>query len=117
MVLTSTPSTGPDSPFDIERAHRDTPGYASNVIVFLQVAQRTGAVVEVIENDETGQLSVPDLRRRLHDGKGPVKLVAITHVPTQGGLVNPAEGVGAVTREAGVPHPGPVRARPRPGAT
>lgn len=77
--------------------------YASNVIAFLQVAARTGAVVEVIDNDESGQLSVSDLRRRLNDGKGPVKLVAITHVPTQGGLVNPAEEVGAATREAGVP--------------
>ena len=78
--------------------------YASNVIAFLQVAARTGAVVEVIENDDTGQLSVSDLRRRLDDGSGPVKLVAITHVPTQGGLVNPAEEVGAATREAGVPY-------------
>ena len=77
--------------------------YASNVIAFLQVAARTGAVVEVIDNDEFGQLSVTDLRHRLNNGNGPVKLVAITHVPTQGGLVNPAEEVGAATREAGVP--------------
>ena len=77
--------------------------YASNVIAFLQVAARTGAVVEVVENDESGQLDLADLRRRLADGRGPVKLVAITHVPTQGGLVNPAEEVGAATREAGVP--------------
>jgi cysteine desulfurase / selenocysteine lyase len=76
--------------------------YASNVIAFLQVAARTGAVVEVVENDEAGQLSVSDLSRRLDDGGGPVKLVAMTHIPTQGGLVNPAEEVGAVTREAGV---------------
>jgi cysteine desulfurase / selenocysteine lyase len=76
--------------------------YASNVIAFLQVAARTGAVIEVIDDDETGQLSIPDLRRRLADGTGRVKLVAITHVPTQGGLVNPAEEVGAATREAGV---------------
>jgi cysteine desulfurase / selenocysteine lyase len=78
--------------------------YASNVIALLQVARRTGAVIEVIENDETGQLCVSDLRRRLDDRNGPVKLVAITHVPTQGGLVNPAEEVGAATREAGVPY-------------
>jgi len=76
--------------------------YASNVIAFLQVAARTGAVVEVVDNDEAGQLSVDDLRRRLDDGNGPVKLVAITHVPTQGGLVNPAEEVGVVTRDAGI---------------
>src|SRR3954447_1739470 len=78
--------------------------YASNVIAFLQVAARTGAVVEVVDNDESGQLSVSDLRRRLADDRaGPVRLVAITHVPTQGGLVNPAEEIGAATREAGVP--------------
>lgn len=76
--------------------------YASNVIALLHVAARTGAVVEIVDNDESGQLSVTDLRRRLSDGEGTVKLVAITHVPTQGGLVNPAEEIGAATREAGV---------------
>jgi selenocysteine lyase/cysteine desulfurase len=80
--------------------------YASNVIAFLQVARRTGAVVEVVDDDEHGQLCVADLRRRLDgsgDGGGKVKLIAITHVPTQGGLVNPAEEVGALAREARVP--------------
>ncbi|MDQ2880345.1 MAG: aminotransferase class V-fold PLP-dependent enzyme [Actinomycetota bacterium] len=77
--------------------------YASNVIAFLQVARRTGAVVEVVDDDEHGQLCVADLRRRLGRGPGEVKLIAMTHVPTQGGLVNPAEQVGAVARDAGVP--------------
>lgn len=77
--------------------------YASNVIAFLQVARRTGAVIDVVDNDESGQLSVDDLRRKLDAGPGPARLVAMTHVPTQGGLVNPAEEVGAVAREAGVP--------------
>jgi cysteine desulfurase / selenocysteine lyase len=79
--------------------------YASNVIAFLQIAARTGAVVEVVDDDEYGQLSVADLRRRIEAGApagGPVKLVAMTHVPSHGGLVNPAEEVGAITREAGV---------------
>ncbi|MGL5810402.1 MAG: aminotransferase class V-fold PLP-dependent enzyme [Nocardioides sp.] len=77
--------------------------YASNVIAFLQVAARTGAVVETVASDESGQLSVSDLARRLDDDRGPVKLVAMTHVPTHGGLVNPAEEVGALTRAAGTP--------------
>lgn len=78
--------------------------YASNVIAFLQVAGRTGAVVEVVEDDEHGQVSVADLRRRLDDrAGGAVKLVAMTHVPTQGGLVNPVEEIGAAAREAAVP--------------
>ena len=78
--------------------------YASNVIAFLQVSRRTGAVVEVIDDDTAGQLDVADLERRLASGPGPVRLVAITHVPTQGGLVNPAAEVGQLTREAGVPY-------------
>ena len=77
--------------------------YASNVIAFLQVAERCGAVVEVVDDDEHGQLSVADLRNRIENGTGEAKLVAMTHVPTQGGLVNPAEEVGAVARQAGVP--------------
>ena len=82
--------------------------YASNVIAFLHVARRTGAVVEVVDDDEHGQLCIADLRRRLEcrsgrgDQSGEVKLIAITHVPTQGGLVNPAEEIGALAREAGV---------------
>jgi cysteine desulfurase/selenocysteine lyase len=73
--------------------------YASNYIAFLQVARKTGAVVEVIPNNESGQISVDALRQAI-DGR--VKLIAITHVPTNGGLVNPAAAVGKVAREAGV---------------
>jgi selenocysteine lyase/cysteine desulfurase len=74
--------------------------YASNVIAFLQVAQRTGAVVEVVPDDEHGQIDVAALRRMMDER---VRLVALTHVPTNGGLVNPAEAVGAVAAEVGVP--------------
>lgn len=73
--------------------------YSSNYIAYLQVAERTGAVVEVIPNDEHGQISVAALRNMIDDR---VKLISITHVPTQGGLVNPAAEIGRVAREAGV---------------
>jgi selenocysteine lyase/cysteine desulfurase len=73
--------------------------YGSNYISFLQVAQRTGARIEAVPNDDTGQISVAALRDMIDDD---VKLIAITHVPTNGGLVNPAEEVGTVAREAGV---------------
>jgi cysteine desulfurase / selenocysteine lyase len=73
--------------------------YASNYIAYLQVARRTGAIVEVIPNDEHGQVSVEALRRMIDER---VKLIAITHVPTNGGLVNPAAAVGKVAREAGI---------------
>lgn len=74
--------------------------YASNAIAYLQVARRTGAVVEVVGDDESGQLDVEDLKRRVD---GDVKLIAVSHVPTQGGLVNPAEEIGAVAEAAGIP--------------
>ncbi|MBV9788924.1 MAG: aminotransferase class V-fold PLP-dependent enzyme, partial [Chloroflexi bacterium] len=73
--------------------------YASNYIAYLQVAQRTGAIVEVIPNDEHGQLSVEALRGMIDER---VKLIAVTHVPTNGGLVNPAAEIGAIAREHGI---------------
>lgn len=69
--------------------------YASNYIAFLQVAKRTGAVIEVVQNDASGQLSLEDLERRMDKS---VKLIAITHVPTHGGLINPAIEVGKIAR-------------------
>ncbi|HLO01628.1 MAG TPA: aminotransferase class V-fold PLP-dependent enzyme, partial [Symbiobacteriaceae bacterium] len=72
--------------------------YASNYIAFLQVAARTGARVEVIPNDESGQLDLTALEQMM-DAK--VKLIAITHIPTSSGTINPAEAVGAIARRAG----------------
>ncbi len=71
--------------------------YASNYIAYLQVARKTGAVVEPVPSDEHGQISIPALRDMIDER---VKLIAITHVPTNGGLVNPAKEVGEVAREA-----------------
>jgi selenocysteine lyase/cysteine desulfurase len=75
--------------------------YASNVIAFLQVARQTGAVVEVVPSDETGQISVAALEGMIDDR---VQLIAMTHIPTNGGLVNPATEVGQVARAAGIPY-------------
>ena len=74
--------------------------YTSNAISYLQIARRTGATVEFVGNDESGQLDVTDLARRLDDR---VKLIAVTHVPSHTGLVNPVEEVGKLAEQAGVP--------------
>jgi selenocysteine lyase/cysteine desulfurase len=74
--------------------------YSSNWIALRQVAAKTGAVVEMIDDDEHGQLDVAELERRLDDR---VKLISLVHVPTDNGLVNPAKEVGALARAAGVP--------------
>src|SRR5471032_2583111 len=74
--------------------------YASNWIALQQVASRSGAVVEVMPDDATGQIDVEALARMLDER---VKLVSLVHIPTQSGLVNPAAEVGRLTRAAGVP--------------
>jgi cysteine desulfurase / selenocysteine lyase len=77
--------------------------YASSYLSYLQAEGRRGVSIEVIPDDEDGQLSLAGLADLLDDGRAPVGLVAVTHVPTNGGLVNPVAGVGALCREAGVP--------------
>jgi len=74
--------------------------YASNYIPMRQVADRTGAAVVVVPDDEHGQVDVDRLTAMLDER---VKLVSLVHVPSQGGLVQPAAAVGAACRAAGVP--------------
>jgi selenocysteine lyase/cysteine desulfurase len=73
--------------------------YASNFIAFLQLAKKVGVEIAVVPNDEHGQISLSALRAMVDER---VRLIALTHVPTNGGLVNPAEEVGRIAREAGV---------------
>ena len=67
--------------------------YASNVIAALQITKHRGAELQFIPNDSGGQVSLQKLDDLLSDR---VKVVAITHVPTNGGLINPAEEIGAL---------------------
>jgi cysteine desulfurase/selenocysteine lyase len=73
--------------------------YASNYIAYLQVTQKTGALVEAIPNDAQGQVSLDALRTMIDER---VKLIAITHVPTNGGLVNPVAEIGKIARQHGI---------------
>jgi selenocysteine lyase/cysteine desulfurase len=75
--------------------------YASNYIAFLQVKRRSGAVVEVVPSTPTGEVDLEALATAL---ERPAALVAVTHVPTSSGLVNPAKEIGRLTRAAGVPY-------------
>jgi selenocysteine lyase/cysteine desulfurase len=73
--------------------------YASNYIAFLQVSRKTGARIVVVPNDENGQVSIRALGNMIDKR---VKIIAMTHVPTNGGLVNPAADIGKIARQAGI---------------
>jgi cysteine desulfurase / selenocysteine lyase len=75
-----------------------TAEYHSMFVTYLHLARR-GIVVDVVPSDAAGQIDVGALRKRIDDR---VRLIALAHAPTNGGLVQPAEAVGEVAREAGV---------------
>ena len=75
--------------------------YAANYVAFLQVAKRTGASIEIVPDDADSVLDPHALERMLD---GSVRLIAITWVPTNGGLVNPAAAVGRIARAHGIPY-------------
>jgi selenocysteine lyase/cysteine desulfurase len=74
--------------------------YASNYIAFLQVARRHRVEIVTVPDDDSGQISIDALDAMI-DAK--TRLIAITHIPTNGGLVNPACQVGQVARAHSIP--------------
>ncbi len=75
--------------------------YAANYVAFLQRANHDGIVIDVVPSDESGSLDVTALEKMIDDRTA---LIAMTWVPTNGGLVNPAAAVGKVARAHGIPY-------------
>ena len=75
--------------------------YGANIVAFLAAAERRGVHIDRVPSDSSGQVDVDAVADRLRTED--VALVSLTHVPTNGGLVNPAAEIGALTRAAGVP--------------
>ncbi|VAV89794.1 probable class-V aminotransferase [hydrothermal vent metagenome] len=74
--------------------------YAANYVAFLQRARRDGVEIVVVPSNENGALDVLALENLIDER---TVLIAMTWVPTNGGLVNPAAQVGKIANRAGVP--------------
>ncbi|MFA9418789.1 MAG: aminotransferase class V-fold PLP-dependent enzyme [Gammaproteobacteria bacterium] len=73
--------------------------YASNYLAYLQQARRRGLELDIVPSDEYGQIDVSALESMINER---TRLISLNHIPTQSGLVNPAEKVGEIARKHGI---------------
>jgi len=76
--------------------------YTSNQLMYLALAERLGIEVRRADDLPGGGVDPESVRRLVTHPR--CRLVALTWVPTNSGLVQPAEEVGAICDEAGVPY-------------
>ncbi|CAB3722071.1 hercynylcysteine sulfoxide lyase [Achromobacter ruhlandii] len=75
--------------------------WGGNLAAMRLATQHTGATIETIPSDDSGCVDPAALQAMLDER---VRLVALTWLPANGGLINPAAAIGRVTRAAGVPY-------------
>ncbi|MBV7481477.1 aminotransferase class V-fold PLP-dependent enzyme [Bordetella sp. BOR01] len=75
--------------------------WGGNLATLQQVAGRAGARIEPIPCDETGCVSPQALAAMLDER---VRLISLTWLPANGGLINPAAEIGAIARRHGIPY-------------
>jgi selenocysteine lyase/cysteine desulfurase len=72
--------------------------YASNYLAFLQIKTAHDVEIVVIPDDGAGELDLEALACAVDER---TRLIAVTHVPTNGGVVNPAAEIGRIAAEVG----------------
>lgn len=70
--------------------------YASNYMTLLHLAKTRHIRIEVIPNDSSGRICLQTLRDKIDED---VRLIALTHVPSQSGVIHPAAEVGRIARK------------------
>jgi selenocysteine lyase/cysteine desulfurase len=76
--------------------------YISNQIAYLSLAKRQGVVVERAADLPSGGVDPQSVRELLRNPR--VRLLAVTWIPTNSGLIQPIEAIGEIARETGVPY-------------
>lgn len=74
--------------------------YSSNQIQFISMEQRFGITIKRIQTFENGDLDIDHFKRLVEKQKP--KLVAVTHVPTNSGLIQNVEEIGKICRDHGI---------------
>jgi cysteine desulfurase/selenocysteine lyase len=75
--------------------------WGGNLSTMQATAKRAGARIETIPVNEDGSADANALAAMIDDH---VRLVALTWLPANGGLINDAAAIGKVTRAAGIPY-------------
>jgi selenocysteine lyase/cysteine desulfurase len=71
--------------------------YASNYLAYLRLSERIPIEIKILPVEKSGEVSVGEIKSML---TSKVKLVSITHMPTNGGLVNPVEEIGDILKNS-----------------
>lgn len=75
--------------------------WGGNLAAMRLKAQRAGATLETIPSDDSGCVDAQALKTMLDER---VRLIALTWLPANGGLINPAAAIGSVARRHGIPY-------------
>lgn len=69
--------------------------YASNYLTLMHLSRHRGVRIDVVPNREDGQICLHTLEQKLDND---VRLIALTHVASQSGVIQPAAEVGRLAR-------------------
>ncbi len=73
--------------------------YGSNFINYLKAKEDKGVEIKLIPTDAMGSIDLEALEAMITPA---VRLLAITHIPTNSGLVQPAEAIGDIAERHGI---------------
>jgi len=76
--------------------------YISNQLAYLSLAKRHGVKIQRAADLPSGGVDPQSVRELLRNPR--VRLLAVTWIPTNSGLIQPVETIGEIAAEAGVPY-------------